>query len=255
MSNSCLNQRVPARSVIALAMGIAIGFAKAGPCLAQEPSAARPQFETRADLEAQQQQAEAQHRTSEAWLLKTRLQNGDFQEGDRIILVGAKDIPGMPDTLIVRAGKVLQLPRMDDLPLQGVLRSELPKRFTDHLSEYVRNPVARVTPLLRIGVLGHVGRPGYYYSAADVLLTDIIMQAGGPSGDADMKTIVIRRGPDVIWNAQDTRTALTDGLSLDRLHLRAGDEINVGGQHSFPWSAVLSAGGLLLGILTVLRFR
>lgn len=246
MSNLLLNRRVLARSAVALAI--------AGACLAQEPSAPRQQFETRADLEAQQQQAEAQHRTSEAWLLKTRLQNGDFQEGDRIVL-NVQGIPGLPDTLIVRAGKVLQLPRMADLPLQGVLRSELPRRFTDHLGEYVRNPVARVTPLLRMGVLGHVQRPGYYYSAADVLLTDIIMQAGGPAGDADMKSIVIRRGPDVIWNAPDTRTALTDGLSLDRLHLRAGDEITVGAQHSFPWSAVLQAGGLLLAIVTVVRFR
>ena len=39
--------------------------------------------------------------------------------------------------------------------------------------------------------------------------------------------ITVRRGDDVIWNAQDTHTALADGMSLDRMHLRAGDEIIV----------------------------
>jgi hypothetical protein len=235
------------RAVIALAI--------ASPCLAQDSSAARQQFETRADLEAQQQQAEAQHRTSEAWLLKTRLQNGDFQEGDRIVLV-VQGNPKLSDTLTVRAGKVLQLPLMADLPLQGVLRSELPKRLTDHLAEYLRDPTARVTPLVRIGVLGHVREPGYYYTSADVLLTDIIMKAGGPAPDADMKHIVIRRGPDVIWSAADTRTALTDGLSLDRLHLRAGDEIDVSGQSNFPWGTFFTVAGSLVGImLAFVRFH
>jgi protein involved in polysaccharide export with SLBB domain len=246
MFNVRLRRRALTQSVLALVLAV--------PCMAQDSAAVQSQFETRASLEAEQQQAEAQHRTSEAWLLKNRLQNGDFQEGDRIVLVVHSD-PALSDTLTVRAGKVIQLPRMSDLPLQGVLRSELPKKMTDHLAEYLKDPSARVTPLVRIGVLGHVQRPGYYYTSADVLLSDAIMRAGGPGSDADMTNIVVRRGPDVIWSAADTRTALTDGLSLDRLHLRAGDEIQVGGQRHVPWMTMLTIGtSVLTALLALTRF-
>jgi len=236
------------------------------PSLAQDTTVARPlaaqdtsngavQFETRAELEAQQKDAEAQHRTSEAWLLRNRLQNGDFQEGDRIVLV-LHGSPSAADTLIVRAGRVLQLPRMADLQLQGVLRSELNAKVTAHLAEYLKDPTSRATPLLRIGVLGHVGRPGYYYTPADVLLSDAIMRAGGPAGDADLTKIEIRRGSDVIWSHSDARTALTDGLSLDRLHLRAGDEIDVGGRSVRPWATVLQVSLALLTLgLAFARYR
>ena len=44
-------------------------------------------FESRSDLEAEMRLAESQHRTQEAWMLKTRLEKGDFQEGDRIVVL------------------------------------------------------------------------------------------------------------------------------------------------------------------------
>jgi protein involved in polysaccharide export with SLBB domain len=198
----------------------------------------RPKFETRAELEAQAKTAEAQHRTSEAWLLKTRLEQGDFQEGDRIVIV-LPNVSQNADTVVVREGKVVQLPRMSDFQLQGVLRSELNTRLTEHLAKYLQDPTVRATPLLRLSVFGEVGRPGFLYGPADVLLTDVIMKAGGPTPLADLDKVVIKRGSDVIWPEQAVRTALTDGLSLDRLHLRAGDEIVVGRRRQISWMTVL----------------
>jgi hypothetical protein len=67
--------------------------------------------------------------------------------------------------------------------------------------------------------------------------------------------MVIRRGGEVIWNAQDTRTALADGLSLDRLHLRAGDELYVDDMKGgFNWQTVLSIAGPIIGLLGYLRY-
>jgi hypothetical protein len=63
-----------------------------------------------------------------------------------------------------------------------------------------------------------------------------------------MNKMLIRRGGETIWNAQDTRTALTDGLSLDRLHLRAGDEIYLPEQHHFNWGLVTQIGLSALGL-------
>src|SRR5258708_40377395 len=61
-------------------------------------------LESRSTLEDEAAKAEAQHRKSEAWLLRTHLQKGDFQDGDRIIakLLGHIEVPGN-DTVTRRA--------------------------------------------------------------------------------------------------------------------------------------------------------
>src|SRR5690349_7397327 len=88
-------------------------------CLAQDglqPAPARREFESRSELEEQAKAAEAQHRTGEAWLLKQRLEKGDFQDGDRILLkVQGNALAGsafinFPETLTVRAGRKVELP-------------------------------------------------------------------------------------------------------------------------------------------------
>jgi hypothetical protein len=238
-------------------------IATGNPCRAQDGAAAAParrEFESRAEIESQAKAAEAQHRTGEAWLLRQRLEKGDFQDGDRIVVhlqgnsLMPKDFVGIPDTNIVRAGRHLEFPRMADLSLDGVLRSELNDRLTAHFAQYIREPTVRSTPLVRIAVLGQVGKPGYVYTLADAPLSDLIMQAGGPSGNADMNGIVIRRGADLIWDQQDTRAALADGMSLDRLHLRAGDEIEVPQRRDISWLAVITA-TLSVTALVVTIFR
>jgi protein involved in polysaccharide export with SLBB domain len=182
-------------------------------------------FETRRELEARVRAAEAT-RSSEAWLLRSRLERGDFQEGDRIVVV-LEGATVVMDTLQVRSGKVLQFPRMGELSLTGVLRSELTDSVRAHLGRFLTTPVVRVVPLLPLAVLGQVARPGYYYVPADAVLRDVLMSTGGPAATADLARMVVRRGSDVIWDANDTRVALADGLSVDGLHLRAGDELFV----------------------------
>lgn len=202
-------------------------------------------LETRAMLEQELKAAEQNNRTGEAFLLRNRLEHGDFQDGDRIVVQLLGSVP-YNDTITVRAGKMLPLPRMDDLPLEGVLRSELDDALSHHLARYLRDSTARATPMLRVAVLGQVRSPGFYYTPADVLLSDVLMQAGGPGGDANLNGMTIRRGGETIWNAEDTRTAVTDGLSLDRLHLRAGDEIYVPPEKHFNWMSIVQYGSIAL---------
>lgn len=183
-------------------------------------------FETREQLETLARDAESQRRTAQAWLLRSRLERGDFQEGDRVVVVMEGSTVVM-DTLQVRAGKVLQFPRMGELSLVGVLRSELTDRIREHLAKYLTTPVVRVTPLLSLAVLGSVTRPGYYYVPADAVLRDVLMMTGGPAANADINRTVVRRSGEVIWPETEVRVALSDGLALDALHLRAGDEVFV----------------------------
>lgn len=218
--------------------------------------AASRQFETRAQLEAQLRAADSQQHASEAWLLRSRLERGDFQEGDRIVVI-LEGSTLVSDTLQVRTGKLLQFPRMGDVSLVGVLRSELTDTVRHHLARYLTNPVVRATPLLPLAVLGSVGQPGYYYTPADVVLRDVIMKAGGPLGTADLNKVLVRRGGEVIWNPEDIKVALTDGLSLDGLHLRAGDEIFVPERRRFQLSnittAISAAVALTLALVQITR--
>jgi hypothetical protein len=241
---------------VAATVACLVGGAGAGS--AQTPVAPlASEFESRADLEAQARTAESQHRTSEAWLLRNRLEKGDFQEGDRIVVTPHSSATTQsPETLTVRAGKYLPINKMEELPLEGVLRSELHDRFVAHLAKFLQDPEARVIPLMRLNITGGVNRPGYFDTSADLLLSDMIMRAGGPSGDADLNKVIIRRGPTVIWHEDDMRTALTDGMSIDRLHLRAGDQIVVGVQHHIAWLNLISVSlGLATLAFTLIRLR
>ncbi len=221
----------------------------------------RREYESRSELEALATAAESAHRTNEAWLLRQRLTKGDFQDGDKIALnVQASMIVqpgslGLPDTLTVRAGRRVEFGRMGELSLEGVLRSELTDKIRDHLAQYVQNPIVRTTPLVRVAILGRVGHPGFFYSPADRPLSDVLMLAGGPGQDANITGVTVRRGDDIIWNAQDTHTAIADGMSLDRMHLRAGDEINVPAKRSIPWLSIAGFAVSMLGVVTYLFSR
>jgi len=150
--------------------------------------------------------------------------------------------------LLVRSGRRLELPSVPDLPLEGVLRSELVPRLSTHLGQYLRDPDVEATPLVRVGVLGRVAKPGYYHTAADIPLSDVLMTAGGPTNEADMTKISVRRGSTVILNEQKTRIALTSGLSIDQMHLRAGDEVTVGEQRRLNWGVIIP---IISGVLTL----
>jgi len=80
----------------------------------------------------------------------------------------------------------------------------------------------------------------------------VIMRAGGPAGDADLENVSIKRGSDVIWDQNGTRAALTEGLSLDRLHMRAGDDIVIPAHRHMPWATILGVSLSLFSLAVTL---
>ena len=213
------------------------------------------EFETRQQLEAAAQAATAAHRDTEAYRIRARLTEGDFYPGDRLVI--RIDGPAsFFDTVTVAAGKKISLPQMGDLSLQGVLRSEVTAKVQAHVLTFLREAVVQVKPLVRIAVLGSVGRPGYYYTSADIPVTDVVMEAGGPSSDADMNKVEIRRGTEVLLDRANTRRAMSDGMSLDMLHLKAGDEIHVARKRQTGFlttvvPAVTAVAGIIIGLAAI----
>jgi hypothetical protein len=227
-----------------------VSLATGRPVVAQSGVSERERhnFETRTELESQVKAAEAKGDKSKVWLIHYRLDHGDFHEGDRIA-VKVQGAGGFTDTLIVRSGNRLQLPQMADLSLDGVLRSELSSRLTGYIGKYLRDPIVQATPLVRVGVLGSVARPGFYYAPADLPLTDVLMSAGGPTADADVARVSVRREGQIIIDEQNTRTALAEGMSMDTLNMQAGDEISVGEQRHFNWAVIVPTVTGILGLL------
>ena len=158
---------------------------------------------------------------------RERLANGDFQTGDRIAMV-VQGEPSLSDTLTVRANQVVHLANMPDITLHGVLRSELQDYLKQQLGQYLRNPDVRAVSLVRVDVLGPVLRPGFYTAPADELVSDVVMQAGGLSPQADINRTVVRRGEVLVQPALRVQEALARGETLDQLDVRAGDAIVVG---------------------------
>lgn len=180
----------------------------------------------RLELQRQADSLAAHGNPAQASVVRQRLAEGDFRPGDRIMLAITGNMT-FRDTIAVREGQVVRVGTLPDIPIRGVLRAELTDYMTRQLSRFVRDPVVHAEALTRVAVLGAVGRPGYYALPADILLGDAIMAAGGPAGNADVSKTIVRRGKTEVLSKSQVQSAIRDGKTLDRIDLRAGDEIVV----------------------------
>jgi len=164
----------------------------------------------------------------EAALIRRRLDEGDFQVGDRISLM-VEGEPTLSDTLSVTSDMSVLLPTGEKVSLKHVLRSEVQEKMEGAIGRVVKQPIVRTETYLRIGILGAVGKQGFYELPADALLTDVLMQVGFPT-TASLPKIRVERDRKIIWDGEPLQAALTEGRTLDQLSLRAGDVINVPAQ-------------------------
>jgi protein involved in polysaccharide export with SLBB domain len=180
-------------------------------------------------------------------------QPDDFHVGDRIALT----IEGpqiFSDTVVVRDGLILRLPNIGDIPMAGVKRSDVESYLTQQIGKYIRNPVVHATPLVRIAILGQVGRPGFYTMPSDVLLSDVVMRAGGPTGNADLNRTVVKRAGQEVISKEQVASALTAGMTLDQLHIAPGDEMVVGEKPNSVWGTFLTVLGVTVPLVTLLYY-
>lgn len=220
---------------------------------------------TRAELTAAMQQAESRAARGDsrvdnnlkAAAIRQRLSYGDFQVGDRILLVYVSDVQHV-DTLVVRDGLAVDLPGSARVSVVGVLRSELSDRIERELLKYVKVTQVEVTPLTRVAILGEVVHPGYFALRADVPLADAIMVAGGASATADIGRSVVRRANAEVRSSEETHRAIAGGLTIDQFGLTAGDELVVGKKRQLLTGAmppILGAVGTLAAIYVAFHHR
>lgn len=177
-------------------------------------------------------------------------QPDEFHVGDRIALT-VEGPQMVSDTVVVRDGLILRLPGLGDIPLAGVKRSDAQKYLTQQIGKFIRDPIVHATPLLRIAVMGQVGHPGFYTMPSDVLLSDVVMRAGGPTGSADLARTVVKRGSDEVISREEVANALSSGMTLDQLHVAPGDEMIVGEKPASSFDTVLKVLGVAVPLLSL----
>lgn len=229
-------------------------------CAAAQLQATRPALEDQlVRLEAavvhKDSSAKARSRIrSQAGVVRARLLDGDFQPGDRILLqVEASGLAvergrerpveeQLTDTFTVGTDREVILPVIGAVSLRGVLRAELQPHLTKEIGRYIREPAVQARALIRVSVVGGVTRPGYYAVAADAVLSDVLMVAGGPAGEARLRGLRIERSGERLWEGAALQQALADGRTLDAMSIRAGDEFVV---------PLQSRGSVYTGVRTV----
>ena len=245
--------RSPIRVIRSLVLGVGSWLLLPVVAIAQEQAVdVRRAQATRPELQAAMAELEKviespgysksyrKNREAEVDLVRNRLSDGDFQVGDQIdiMVVGEGTLTGK---FTVLQGRILSLPMLTPISLQGILRSEIRDHLATEIGKYIKNPQVTVQgSYIRLAIFGAVGGGGGYYNmASDALVSEAIMQAGGPRGAVDMeKSKVRRQGRDVIAGTEIQR-AIEQGQSLDQLNLHGGDELIVGGQST---SALANAG-------------
>jgi protein involved in polysaccharide export with SLBB domain len=158
--------------------------------------------------------------------IKARLTEGDFQVGDRVV-ISVEGQETLTNTFDVGTGRMLVLPGVGNVPLQGVLRSELEPRIAQNVARVIRDPAVHARPLIRLAVTGEVGKPGYYTVPLDGLVTDALMLAGGPTARANLGQLRVERGNALLFSGDSLQQAIIDGKTLNQLNVRAGDRITV----------------------------
>lgn len=153
-----------------------------------------------------------------------RLREGDIHQGDVIALAVAGEV-AWTDNFTITPSRTLLLETIDPIPVGNLLYSELETHLTTEIGRYLRQPRVQAEALKRIAVLGGIGAPGFYSVSGSMVVADLLMEAGGPSGTAEMDKAEFRRlGKDVGF---DGGPIAFQAYSLDQLGVRSGDELHV----------------------------
>lgn len=189
--------------------------------------------------------------------IRSRLENGDFQVGDRFVFTVRMDSVRV-DTASVRDSLKVAVLALPDMSLKGVLRSELDERLNAHIARYIKNASARTNVLTRIAVLGAVRSPGYYYTSPDRPVGDIVMLAGGPTPTAKMNQVEAYRAGKRLFSSKEVQEVIRSGETLEQLDIRSGDEFRFPEKRRLDWWAItrmlLMVSSLLIGAINFLKW-
>lgn len=211
-------------------------------------------YRTRRNLDSLALVYDRNGNASEAAAVRERLRIGDFYPGDRLVLelFGGED--PYRDTVSVRVGQEVVVQNFPAFSLKGVLRAEADSALKSQISKFIRTPVVRTQPLVRLLVTGAVGRPGFVTLRGDAAVSDVVSMAGGLAQNSEIRKSKMRRGSDVLLKADSLSTIFRVGMTLDQADIRAGDELFIEQKATRNFTQVIWAGSAAIGlVLSLLR--
>lgn len=168
-----------------------------------------------------------------------------LRPGDRIVLTVSGEA-ALSDTFTVAAGPAVTLPLVGEVSLVGVGRDSLQAHLHAALARVIRAPIITTQVLVRLAVFGEVARPGFVSVPADALLSDAITLAGGVTGNAEMRRLVLTRQGVTLQRDAALSRSIAEGRTIGDLGITAGDELMVPRRHDGERTARII--GLLVGI-------
>ena len=190
-----------------------------------------------------------------AAMLRDRLVEGDIRPGDQIKITVLGEA-GLSNTYDVTPARTILLPGNLEIPVKGVLRSEIQQYLSTQLKVYVHDPTVTAIPYVRLQIFGAVAKPGFVNAPADMLLTRVITEfAGGPDNNSVFKKSKIRRNGRVVVDGPEFQDAIYTARTLDQLNVQAGDEIFVAAKPATALIMRILAVTSGLGTLIYLAFR
>ncbi len=137
--------------------------------------------------------------------------------------------------MTVLEGKVL-LPIIGKVPLLGLTLDEAQNRIATELRRFLVKETEVIVSLAgvrpaEVTVGGEIVRPGYYPLNTGSQLATVITAAGGSTGLADLRSIIVRRtlptDGSIIECNVDLFTPLQNGMPLPNVRLQDGDAVIV----------------------------
>jgi protein involved in polysaccharide export with SLBB domain len=156
-----------------------------------------------------------QARAQQAVVRDVRLHPGDA------VRIEVEDEPALSGQFAVGPEGTVMFPMLGLVPIADRPFDELQQDLHTRYAKEIVDPVIRVTPILRIPVMGEVRQPGLHMIDPTESLQDVIARAGGLLQTANPRRItLLRNGKAFVSELQRSGTRADLGL-------QSGDEIFV----------------------------
>lgn len=157
----------------------------------------------------------------------------NIKTGDEIeILVWEQ--PNFNTKTTVSSTGTIAIPLIGEIQAGGLTRSEFKQDLTQHLSRYIKDEINLTVSIhntdnMLVSVFGMVDRPDNYPVVNQASIFKILSMAGGPSDDADMRSVrIYRKDSNPHYTTLDLTEYLDSGeLSNDVAQVFPGDVVYV----------------------------
>ena len=117
----------------------------------------------------------------------------------------------------------IHLPYIGTIKAQSREFAELQSSIISEYSKIYKNPEITIQPLIRVDIIGEVGKPGVYYLTGFETITDLISLAGGESNDSNIENVMILRNGSQL--DIDLDSFLSGDNNLTDIGIESGDKV------------------------------